>query len=196
MLVTRFLEDRIRYDGSQLAEGWAADRAGGPGPAHVAVAFVGPCDVAPEYMVDLEDLRDGSRIFSREMVHFIVEHAGPDLEKAVLHQRLLVCIAAEVLAAWPAAAAVRRRHDDLYDGKRKLSISIATTSERSALIHLALNVRTGDFPLPVKGIADYDVEPRRFAEGVLQRYARECDGMDHAQTKVRHVGRWEGGVHA
>ena len=62
-----------------------------------AVAFVGPCDVRPEFMKDVEDLKAASRIYSEEMLHFIVEHFGCVLDMAVLRQRLLMAIMAENL---------------------------------------------------------------------------------------------------
>jgi len=188
---TCFLTERIRYDGSQLAEGWAVVHTGKPAGTPLAVAFLGPCDVAFEHMVDLEDLDGGARIFSEEMVHFIVEHPGADLIRAVLHQRVLVCIAAETLARLSGGKGVERRGDDLYDGARKLSISVATVSPRSSLVHLALNVESAEEPVPTRGLADYGVDPKDFAEQVLANYADECAAMEHACGKVRAVGHWK-----
>jgi len=189
---TCFLGAGIGYDGSQLCEGWAAAQAGTPPGRPLLVAFLGPCDVAREHMVDVEDLDQGARIWSEEMVHFLLEEPGADLAKAVLHQRLLVIIAAEVLGRLAPAKGLERRGDDLYDGARKLSISVATVSPHSNLVHLALNVRPADDPVPTQGLAAYGVEPRLFAEHVLGKYAEERAAMEHACGKVRPVGRWKG----
>ena len=205
-MFVRFLSETIAYDGSQLAAGWCAARCPDAPPAgDIAVAFVGPCDVHPEHMVDLEDLRAGAFIYSESMVHVLCEHPGADLEKAVLRQRLLACLAEETLKERVApadAGRIVRRGDDLFDGPRKLSISIATVAPRPQaaaagdgdggreLIHFAVNVRSADYPLPVKGIADYGTAPRGFAEALLEAYRLEMDSVARAARKVRLAGAW------
>lgn len=195
MLEIHHSMDTISYTGEQLQAGWAAARFGLRRDADVAVAFVGPCDVDPRYMVDLEDLASGRRIFSKEMVHFIIEHLVPDLDRAILRQRILVFIVAEYLNARLGEHPISRRGNDLYDADRKLSVSIATTSKRSSLIHYGINVRASDFPLPVKGIADYGIQPHDFAEEILNRYRAEMAGVERAAGKVRRVPSWRDGVH-
>jgi hypothetical protein len=190
MLQIHLSRERIAYTGEQLQAGWAAVRFGLVRGQDCAAAFLGPCDVDPKYMVDLEDLAAGSRIYSEEMAHIIIEHVGADLEKAVLRQRMLVCLAAERLNSHLRSQRIVRRGNDLYDGERKLSVSIATASEHAALIHFGINVHTSDFPVPVKGIEDYGIDPRRFAEGLLQAYEAESRSVEGAQRKVRRVGQW------
>lgn len=208
-MFVKFLPDEIPYDGSQLAAGWCAARCPeAPRGDDLAVAFLGPCDVRPEHMVDLEDLRAGAVIYSTRMVHVICDHAGADPVRAVLRQRLLACLAADAaarLAQGEARPAIERRGDDLFDGGRKLSISIATVAPEGGagpcgeapagreLIHFAVNVRSADYPLPVKGIADYGVPPVDFALALLEAYRREMESVGGATRKVRPVGIWREG---
>ena len=124
-------------------------------------------------------------------MHVIAEHRGADIEKATLLQRLLVCVARDLVNEHVGALRIERRGDDLYDGHRKLSISVATTSARCGLIHFAVNVRASENPLPVQGIANCGLEPRAFAETLLEAYATELAGIAHATGKVRPVGVWK-----
>ena len=94
---TRLLTAEFLYDGSQLRSGWIAETAGLTGDA--AVAFLGPCDVSFEHMVDRVDLEAGARIASPRMVHVIVEHPGLELAHITTRQRLLMALALELLNA-------------------------------------------------------------------------------------------------
>ncbi|HUT74363.1 MAG TPA: DUF366 family protein [Armatimonadota bacterium] len=201
MVLTHFAEEEIAYTGAELRSGWLRATFGLKGDA--IAAFVGPCDVAPEHMVDLEDLAAGAAIRSRRMLHFIAEHAGADLERAVLRQRLLVIIAAECLQARIAGAAagglafpaeggwatgdLQRRGDDLFWQGRKLSVSIATTSPASGLIHLGLNVIAAGAPVPAAALCELGAEPRALAQAVIAAYATELAAVAAAQRKVRPV---------
>lgn len=194
MIITEFLPDTIRYSGEELSEGWLSAQtgiAGEPGEDVVA-AFLGPCDVRPEFMIDTDDIRDNARIFSEMMLHFIAEHRGMSLEAAVLRQRLLASAVAENINSRAHKLVIKRRGDDLFDGERKLSISIATLSPNSALIHFAVNIESSDYPLPVKGVADYNIEPRGFAAEILSAYSAEWESIEHARKKVRPAGIWKG----
>lgn len=178
-------EQDIAYTGAELRSGWLRETFGLAGDA--VAAFIGPCDVAPEHMVDLEDLAAGAAIFSRRMLHFIVEHTGADLPRAVLRQRLLVVITAECLAAGRSLAELRRDGDDLYWHGRKLSISIATTSPGSALIHLGLNIIAEGAPVPAAALGELGAEPQALARQVMAAYIAEMESADAAERKVRRV---------
>jgi len=177
------LESEFEYTGQQLRSLWAYEEFGLAGDS--IVAFVGRCDVQPEYMADMEDLRAGARIFSERMLHFIVEHFDHDLARAVLRQRLLIAVIAERLNVRLAKTRVTRRGDDLFEGERKLTVSIATLSPMSSLIHAGVNILSRDTPVPAVGLADYAVEPRGFAQEILAAYVEEMDGADRARCKVR-----------
>jgi hypothetical protein len=182
---TRVLEDEITYTGAQLRSGWIAGAAGLEGDA--AVTFFGPCEVAPEHMVDQEDLAAGARIFSPRMLHAIVEHPGLDLAHITTRQRLLMAIAGELLNAHLGEALIRREGDDLYFRDLKLSVSVATTSPRSGLIHSGFNLRGEGAPVPAIGLEELGLVPREFAKKLLGAYAAEITGAEKAAGKVKRV---------
>jgi hypothetical protein len=180
---TLFVPQEIGYTGEQLRSHWAYRSYNLLGDS--AVAFVGPCDVRPEHMKDVEDLKAGSRIYSEKMLHFIVEHFGCGLDEAVLRQRLLIAVMAESLNRRLGSLKVERVGSDLYDGDLKLTVSIASVAPVSALIHAGINVSSRNTPVPTRGLADYKIAPREFAEEVLAGYAADCEGLLRARCKVR-----------
>jgi hypothetical protein len=182
---TRLLDQEIRYDGSQLRSGWIAEVAGLVGDA--AVAFLGPCDVSPAHMVDRVDLEAGASIASPHMVHIIVEHPALDLAHVTTRQRLLMAIALELLNANLGEPLLRRDGDDLYLRDRKLSVSVATVSPTSGLIHAGFNVRGEGAPVAAIGLEELAMEPREFAARLLAAYAAEVEGAEAAGKKVRPV---------
>jgi len=179
------------YDGSQLRGGWL-EAAFELEPDAVA-AFTGPCDVAREHMIDLEDLEASRTIVAREMLHFIAEHADGELARTALRQRLLVTCARESLEEGWHVSGFKRDGDDLFiagpSGRRKLSVSIATRSRGrgTGLIHLGINIDPRGAPVPAVGLAELRVDPARFAEDVMRRYAREIQSARHATEKVREA---------
>lgn len=183
---TGWLAERIAYDGAQLRAHWILRRTGMVGDA--LVAFRGPCRVAAAEMADLADLLDGPGIAGDDMVHFLWESFSEgDLLRAILRQRLLAATAREVLEARRSVAGppLRRSGDDLYLGEGKLSISIATRSLVSTLIHFAVNVTSSGVPVRCAALADLGVEPEGFAHALLQRAAEEHASILVARAKVR-----------
>ncbi|MGB9791059.1 MAG: DUF366 family protein [Thermacetogeniaceae bacterium] len=182
-----YLKQELAYDGTQLCSHFAYRNFGILGD--VIFAFQGPCRVGLGEMVDLEDVRDGLFIYSPRMLSFIVEHFKADLEEAVLRQRLLVALAAELLRSLSPQAkeGLVRRGDDLFLDGRKLSVSIATVSPVSSLIHFGINVLTEGTPVPTAGLAELGVEPADFAERLMDAYVEECAGIEKARCKVRWV---------
>ncbi|GAB4159313.1 MAG: DUF366 family protein [Planctomycetota bacterium] len=185
---TLWSEEREPYDGSQLAAHWILRRHGISGDA--LVAWRGPCLVPVEQIADLEDV-DGPGIRGDDMVHFLWESFGAsDLRIAVLRQRLLAARAREALEDLGANQRIRRSGDDLYVGDGKLSISIATVSPVSALIHFAVNARPTGAPVPISSLSEIGVEPTSFARELLDRTAAEEDSAAGAIAKVRARGEW------
>jgi len=173
----------ILYDGSQLRSGWIADTFGVEGDA-IAV-FTGGCDVTPEHMLDLEDLQAGAMIRAKSMLHFIIEHMGVDLPLVVARQHLLVCLAKEVIARRRNLSELIRKGDDLFVGKRKLSISIAAVSPTSGLIHFAINVDPDGAPVPAIGLREVEINAAALGKAIAEAYVAEIASCEHAATKVR-----------
>lgn len=185
-------EQKSTYDGTQLKSLFAYLDHGILGDS--IVAWVGPCEVSFEHMVDGEDLRDQSEIRGSRMVHFIVEKFGASLSETVALQRLLSSIAKDVLTEKMGPNprfAVRRSGDDLYvalsDGEGKLSISIATVSPVSGLIHFAVNVSNEGTPVKTAALEDLRIPAQEFADTVLWNFAEEMSSIGTATCKVKWV---------
>jgi len=186
---SKFIEQEEAYDGAQLVSLRAYLKHGLLGDS--IVAWVGACNVATEHMVDGEDLIAGAEIRGAKMLHFIVEKFDCTLLAAVSLQRLLASIVKDELLEMAGdkglAASLFRRGDDLYVGERKLSISIATQSPVSSLIHFAVNVTNQGTPVKTLSLEDLQVEPRSFAEQVLKAFCHEVETIREATMKVRWV---------
>lgn len=177
----KFLETTELYDGSQLVSLRSYLKHELLGDS--IVAWVGACDVSLEHMVDGEDLLEKAAIRGDKMVHFIVEKFESSLLAAVALQRLLASIVKDILAI----ERMTRDGDDLYLDGKKLSISIATQSPVSSLIHFAVNVSNGGTPVPTLSLEDLKVEPREFANEVMRRFVAEVASIREATHKVRWV---------
>jgi hypothetical protein len=178
-------DHEIAYTGEQLRSHWILDTFGQFGDA--ICAFLGPCDVATAHLVDLADVRQGAIIRARQMLHFVAEWFDADLERAILRQRLLVALAADLLRESCGEVDVRRRGDDLYVGERKLSVSIATASAVSTLVHFGVNVDPQGAPVNAVGLRELGVDPRAFARELMGRLVAELEGVREARVKVRGV---------
>ena len=183
-LQAHFSDEAREYTGRELRSHFALDAFGLVGDS--IVAFVGPARVELTEMVDLEDVRRREPIYGPLMVHAIVEHFGVGLREMVLRQRLLVRLAGDILLeAGPARLEIRG--DDLYLEGRKASVSIATRSPVSALIHLGVNVETEGTPLPTWGLVELGIDPAGFGRELLRRYCVEIHDVQVAVAKVRGV---------
>lgn len=180
---TRYIEQEMVYTGVQLHSNYAYSEFDLLGDS--IIAFCGKCDIPAEQMVDIEDVKDSATIYSESMLHFIVEHYDTDLEKAVLWQLVLTTIVGEVLREMSSSASITRRGSDLYDGDAKLSISIATVTPLSSLIHFGINIVSDNTPVKTKGLKDYRIDARKFAEQVIARYKSEQTAIDKARCKVK-----------
>jgi hypothetical protein len=78
-----------------------------------------------------------------------------------------------------------RDGDDVYCGVRKLSISIATATPVSSLIHFAVNAVNSGTPVPTCCLGDFGIDERAFALELMARFAREVVTIEEATRKVR-----------
>ncbi len=185
MMHTKLIEKEIKYIGSQLAPHWIYKNFKLQGDA--IVAFIGECEVALTEMVDIEDVINNEPIYSKSMLSFITEQFNVNLVEGVFRQRLLICIIKELLEA--RGIFVVRNGDDLMIDGRKLSVSIATKSTTSILIHTGLNILSEGAPVKASGLTSElgisDI--KEFALEVMKRYAEELEDINLASTKVRGV---------
>ena len=182
---TLFIENEIKYIGPQLAPHWIYKNFKIQGDA--IVAFVGECEVKSTEMVDIEDVINNEPIYSKYMLSFITEQFNVELVEGVFRQRLLVTCIKEALER--RGFFVRRNGDDLFVNDKKLSVSIATKSMTSVLIHTGLNILSDGAPIPVSGLgSDLGIEDiKEFAQEIMQKYSDEIEDIILASTKVRGV---------
>jgi len=182
---TLFIKEKIDYIGSQLCPHWIYKNYKIQGDA--VVAFVGECDVKLTEMVDIEDVINNEPIYSKSMLSFISEQFNVNLVEGVFRQRLLMCIIKEALEK--RGCVVTRDGDDLFIGGKKLSVSIATKSATSVLIHTGLNIVSDGTPIPTSGLtSELGIDDINcLAEEIMLKYSQEIDDIVMASTKVRGV---------
>lgn len=182
---TLFVDKDIKYIGSQLAPHWIYKNFKIQGDA--IVAFCGECEVKLTEMVDIEDVINNEPIYSKYMLSFISEQFNIGLVEGVLRQRLLMSTIKEALEN--RGFKVRRNGDDLFVNDKKLSVSIATKSVNSVLIHTGVNILTEGAPIPVSGLkSDLNIDDvKKFAQEVMTNYTEEIEDIILASTKVRGV---------
>ena len=186
---SKYLGHQEKYDGSQLVSLRNYLEHGLLGDS--IVAWVGACDVSFAHMVDGEDLLQNARIAGDSMLHFIVEKFAVSLFAAVGLQRLLAGIVKDQVQSAcrnrALAQTMVRLGDDLYCDTRKLSISIATQSPVSSLIHFAVNITNEGTPVPTLSLHDLGMDEKELALLVMQVFCAEVTSMLEATCKVRWV---------
>lgn len=182
---TKLIEEPIKYEGWQLAPHWIYKNFKIQGDA--IVAFKGECEVKLTEMVDIEDVINNEPIYSKNMLSFISEQFGVGLTEGVYRQRLLICTIKEVLE--DRGFKVVRNGDDLFVNDKKLTVSIATKSLTSILIHTGINIDSEGAPVKASGLTNdlgiTDID--ELAKEIMKRYSEETDDIFLAGTKVRGV---------
>ena len=185
---SKFLDQEICYTGKELAPHWIYKKLNIQGDA--VVSFIGECEVKLAEMVDISDVLSNSPIYSKKMVHFIVEHFNIPLIEGVLRQRLLVNIAREVIMSnLSSQDEIIRSGDDLFYNNGKLSVSIAGKSMNSVLIHLGINIDSVGAPVHAAGLeSDMNIKNHEeIAAQIMLNYCKEYDEIINASCKVRGV---------
>ena len=182
---TKYLEQEIKYEGFQLAPHWIYKNFKIQGDA--AVAFCGECEVKLTEMVDIEDVINNEPIYSKNMLSFISEQFNIGLTEGVLRQRLMICTIKEALEC--RGIKLTRSGDDLYWNNKKLSVSIATKSVNSVLIHTGINIDSEGAPVNACGLTnDLGItDIKNLALEIMDRYSEELEDIVLASTKVRGV---------
>lgn len=181
----KLIENEIKYEGYQLAPHWIYKNFKIQGDA--IVGFVGECEVKLTEMVDIEDVINNEPIYSKNMLSFITEQFNVELVEGVFRQRLLICQIKEALER--RGIKVRRSGDDLFVDDKKLTVSIATKSMTSILIHTGININSDGAPVRACGLENdlgiTDIED--FANEIMKNYVDELEDIVLASTKVRGV---------
>lgn len=185
---TKLLEKNLKYTGEELAPHWIYKNYHLQGDA--IVGFIGECEVNLTEMVDIEDVINDEPIYSKEMLNFIIEHFNINLLEGVARQRLFISIIKEILEKFlEHKMPVIRKGDDLFVDGRKLSVSIATKSLTSVLMHIGVNIDPEGAPINAIGLKSdlniFNIDD--FANEVMLKYSQEIDDIYLASTKV--IGR-------
>ena len=182
---TLIADKEIKYEGWQLAPHWIYKNFKIMGDS--IVGFCGECDVKLTEMVDIEDVINDEPIYSKNMLSFITEQFNVNLVEGVFRQRLLICTIKEALER--RGIKVVRSGDDLFVDEKKLTVSIATKSLTSILIHTGININSEGAPVKACGLQNdlglNDIED--FAIEIMKNYSEEINDIVLASTKVRGV---------
>ena len=181
---TLLLKEKLNYDGTQLRSlfGYLDHKVQGDS----CIAFIGACDISFDHMVDGEDLLEKAEIRGSEMLHFIFEIFDRELVSGVFLQRLFASIAADEIYK-QTKTKLTRTGDDLYLDGKKLSISIATKSPVSVMVHFAMNIKNEGTPVPTLALSDLKIDPNTFAENLLKQIQSEYESILVARLKVRPI---------
>lgn len=179
---TKFIEKEFKYDGHQLKPLVNYMQHGLLGDS--CVAWIGPCDIPFAHMMDGEDLLQKAQIKGSRMLHFIFEIFDRDLVSGVFLQRLFASIVLAYVQE-KTGKILKRQGDDLYLGEGKLSISIATKSSNSILVHFAVNVSNDGTPVKTASLEDLGLDPKSSANDLLKAVSSEYEDIVLATRKVR-----------
>lgn len=183
-----FIDKQITYTGRELSPHWIYKNFNVQGSA--IASFIGPVRVDLSEMVDIEDVINNEPISSDLMLNFIIEDFEISLAHCVSRQRLFICIIKEVLEEilQDRGAMIKRDGDDLFFNGKKLSVSIATKSITSSLIHTALNIVSDGAPIEVSSLNEIGISNvKEFAIKIMDKFTAEISDMDFAKSKVRGV---------
>ena len=137
-------------------------------------------------MVDIEDVINREPIYSKKMLNFIIEKFNIPLEQMIYIQRLFISIIKEVLE--DRGIRTKRSGDDLFYDNRKLSVSIASQSITSCLIHTGLNIIKEGAPINASDLSEMNIDNvEAFAKDVMEKFALEVNSVKNALCKVRGI---------
>ncbi len=155
-------------------------------------AFVGKMNVKTDHMVDMEDVLENDFIWSPKAINFIIEIFHINIETAILYQRSFMQICTQVIKdmlmeANTVAFIIKLKGDDILvrhlDSQdwKKLSVSIATVSHVSGLMHAGINIDTDiNIPVPAAGLANLFV-----GDGIDEFILRVCSGFKEFVESVK-----------
>ena len=179
-----FIDKEIIYTGRELSPHWIYKNFIICGDC--VVAFIGEVEVNLSEMVDIEDVINNEPIYSKKMLNFIIERFAVSLDEMVWCQRLFVSIIKETLEK--RGIKLQRSGDDLFFEGKKLSVSIATKSITSSLIHTALNIVGEGAPIKVSSLNEMGIEDvENLAKDIMSAFCAECESINMAKCKVRGV---------
>ena len=184
---THFHPTELQYNGPELSPHFILSKFRKEGSC--LSAFIGPCMVKTDHLVDWEDRLQNDHIKAAKMIHFLGEFFGITLREGVWIQRLIVShLHSELLQQGVKA---RRDGDDLFvehaGAEKKLSVSIVTASAVSVLLHLGINIDSTGAPVSAVGLQDLGIDPQALVQETLNWFETEFESVERATVKVRPV---------
>ena len=180
---TKLILEPTKYTGEELRSHWIYKTTGISGDS--IVGFIGECEVKIEHMVDYEDVLNNDAIYSPLMLNFIAEFFTFELTQVIAYQRLLISNIKETLEEFCPEQSFFRYGDDIFYDDRKMSVSIATLSPVSCLIHTGININNENTPIPTSCLSELNIDSEKFANRILEKFKEEIEGINFARTKVR-----------
>ncbi len=187
-MITKFLNENISYDGSQIQPLWALNKKNIKGSS--IVSWIGSMEIKPEKVIDVEDV--GLEIKADENINFIVEHFDaqpPSIRLCYHRQRLLVMILQNILTQYGVYSV--REGDDIYVDGRKLTVSIASISQTSMKIHFGINITSKGTPDDVDTIGlletglIHENELNEIINLIMETYTNEIKTIEEDISKTR-----------
>jgi hypothetical protein len=181
---TKFLKNEFLYDGSQMKplDNYLKYDLFGDS----CIAWVGPCQISFEKMLDGEDLIEKCEIRGSKMLHFVFEIFQRELVSAVFLQRLFASLVQSYVYE-NSKVFLKREGDDLYWEDKKFSISIAAPTINSNMVHFAVNVVNLGTPVKTLSCEDLKIKPEVMAEVLLKQISHEYQSILNASFKVRSI---------
>lgn len=150
------------------------------------VVFRGRMQIEAREMIDLKELKRGTVFPDGDIVHFIIEHFGDDLEKGVLRQNILVNIAEEKLSHRMQNRRILRWGDDLYDEDRRITLTAVTQTPVSIKIHLGICIDS-DMESGFIGINEYGLDADELAEVIGNQYRADMKLLAEKCWRMRPI---------
>jgi len=151
------------------------------------VIFRGPMSVRPEDAIDLKELKRGTVFPKGDILHFIIEHFGDELERTILRQNILVSITEEkIVHRMESIQRILRWGDDLYDEDRRLTFTAVTPTPVSGKIHLGVCIDS-DNEAAFAGICEYALDPNELGEVIGNQYRADMRRLREKCWRMRPI---------
>jgi hypothetical protein len=195
-IIVEDFDTNIIYDGSQLSSQYIANNYDALGNS--ILIFRGGMSLSPSEMVDIKDIQRESHlaeilISSDDSLHVIIEEFDiqpPNLEVEYYRLRILILIILERLNARGIQA--QRKGTDIYIGKKKLNVAIASVGATNSKIHLGLNVGDSGFPQHVTAIGLLELEfddneLKEWITSISKQYIDEVQMVKEDVSKTKPI---------
>lgn len=194
---SKVIDDReIVYKGNQLSPMFVYNET--KGVANI-VLFRGPMSLNSNDLVDAEDKVNNDSIHSRDAINIIAELPFVDLVGGVALQRIMIRKIVDVLQSMVSNVYWLIDGDDIKFCKapvsqpdyKKLSVSIATKTATSVLIHIGLNIFAGQNApafagslIDIVNVLEKDEKVYEFMRNIADAITIELNDIYEASMKV------------